>query len=265
MQSAKMTLHKANTNFASFEDMYDMVTKDDYLLNLVTKDDVERIRVSLKSGKPVDLVQYSIVTNFLSVTFNRNRKDYGELLHCFPDNFFVYHFYQMNSNKWMRGIKFFTYDAIGTNTKINIPLNLFDYHFVPNTKYPFSWQLLDPKFKEVKFNFSDLLVANAFGNPTLDQFQVRVMSSEKMNLQQLLKNPASVTDSVRRQFKRVVMHMHGGGFITMNSSAQQQYLRKFANEGECVLISVDYPLAPLKTYKEILRSIFTAYLFITVV
>lgn len=170
----------------------------------------------------------------------------------------------MNNNKWMRGIKFFTYDFIETNTKINIPLNLLDQYFTPNTKYPFAWPMLDPKFKETKFAFSDLLAANAFGNASLDDFQIRVMSSGRMNLQHLLKSPASVTDSVRKQFKRVIMHMHGGGFITMNSSAQQHYLRKFANEGECVLISVDYPLAPLKTFKAIVRSIFTAYLFITV-
>ncbi len=244
--------------------MYEQVTKDDYLLNLVTNDDVQNIKDSMASGNAVDLVQYSIVTNFLSVTFNRNRKDYGELLHCFPDNFFVYHFYQMNGNKWMRGIKFFTYDGIGTNTKINVPLDLFAKYFIPNQQYPFAWQMLDPNFKEARFTSGDLLTANAFGHSTLDQFQIRIMASEKMNLQHIFKNPANVTDSVRKQFKRVVMHMHGGGFITMSSSAQQQYLRKFANHGECVLISVDYPLAPLHTFKGIIRSVFTAYLFIIV-
>jgi hormone-sensitive lipase len=46
----------------------------------------------------------------------------------------------------------------------------------------------------------------------------------------------------------IVIHAHGGGFISMNSGAHQNYLRYWANELELPVFSIDYRLAPAYPY-----------------
>jgi len=42
----------------------------------------------------------------------------------------------------------------------------------------------------------------------------------------------------------VVVHFHGGGFLSGSSAAHENYLRQWAIEVDCIIISVDYRLAP---------------------
>lgn len=245
--------------------MYKTVTKSDYLESMVSPQDVQCIKSSLESVKGVDLVQYSVVKNFMTLQFERHIKDYCDLMHCYPDNYFVYHFYQMSENKWLQRVKYFLLDRVATNSVINLPLNLFDQYLIDNKKYPFKWRLLDRQFFTHKFTQEKILPDNAFGNALKSQFQIRMLSGESINLAWLLKHPNKITPQIRRAFRRVVIHAHGGGFITMTSASQQNYLIKFANQADCVVFSIDYPLAPLKSYKTIIECVFRAYLFIRVI
>jgi hypothetical protein len=244
--------------------MYELSAQADYLDKLVSPHDVQNIKNSLESPKGVDLVKYSVLKNFLSLQFEKHLGDYCELMHCYPDNHFNYHFYQMCDNKWLKRMKYLLLDGIGTNTKINVNLDIFERFFEPNTKYSFKWRMLSSTFLDHKFKFDQIFAGNAFGYPTKEQFTIRILNKDYINIQSFLKDSTKITDKVRSQFKKVVIHAHGGGFITMNSSSQQNYLRKFANSADCVIFSIDYPIAPLKTYKVILDSVFKAYLFIKV-
>jgi hormone-sensitive lipase len=44
--------------------------------------------------------------------------------------------------------------------------------------------------------------------------------------------------------KAVIFHIHGGGFISMSSFIHQTYTRKWANDLNVPIISVDYGKAP---------------------
>lgn len=61
----------------------------------------------------------------------------------------------------------------------------------------------------------------------------------------------SVTKLFRAQEKTpkaIILHIHGGGFISMSSFIHQTYTRKWANNLGVPIISVDYGKAPLRPF-----------------
>jgi len=42
----------------------------------------------------------------------------------------------------------------------------------------------------------------------------------------------------------MIIHIHGGGFVAMSSATHQNYTRKWANELNVPVFSIDYKLAP---------------------
>lgn len=62
--------------------------------------------------------------------------------------------------------------------------------------------------------------------------------------------------------KAVIFHIHGGGFIAMSSRSHQSYTRKWANELQTVLFSVDYRLAPEHPYPAAVDDVWAAYLWV---
>jgi hormone-sensitive lipase len=44
--------------------------------------------------------------------------------------------------------------------------------------------------------------------------------------------------------KSVILHIHGGGFISMSSFIHQTYTRTWANNLQVPIVSVDYGKAP---------------------
>jgi len=62
--------------------------------------------------------------------------------------------------------------------------------------------------------------------------------------------------------KAVVFHIHGGGFIAMSSRSHQSYTRKWANELQTVIFSVDYRLAPEHPYPAAVDDVWAAYLWV---
>lgn len=63
-------------------------------------------------------------------------------------------------------------------------------------------------------------------------------------------------------FKKIIIHMHGGGFMAMNSTYHETYLRLFANETERPVFSIDYRLAPQAQYPQPLHDCIRGYFWI---
>jgi hormone-sensitive lipase len=57
----------------------------------------------------------------------------------------------------------------------------------------------------------------------------------------------------------LVIHVHGGGFIAMSSNSHENYLRKWCNQLEVPVISIDYGLAPENPYPKALDDVWQAY------
>ena len=60
-------------------------------------------------------------------------------------------------------------------------------------------------------------------------------------------------------FDKLVLHIHGGGFISMSSSSHQSYTRKWANALGLPVFSIDYRLAPEHKFPSALDDCWQAY------
>ena len=60
-------------------------------------------------------------------------------------------------------------------------------------------------------------------------------------------------------FKELVIHIHGGGFVSMSSSSHQSYTRQWANILQKPVFSIDYRLAPEHPYPAALDDCWQAY------
>jgi len=64
------------------------------------------------------------------------------------------------------------------------------------------------------------------------------------------------------KFNRVLIDIHGGGFISTTTRCHQTYLRKWANECNMVIFAIDYKLAPEVKYPSVLDDVWQAYFWI---
>lgn len=91
--------------------------------------------------------------------------------------------------------------------------------------------------------------------------QVRVLSSEKLPIDLktgedsripkvytscfcLPPRPLSLPKHATNTIDKLIIHIHGGGFVAMSSSSHQNYTRIWANELGVPIFSIDYRLAP---------------------
>ncbi len=65
-----------------------------------------------------------------------------------------------------------------------------------------------------------------------------------------------------RVFDKIVIHIHGGGFIAMSTRSHQTYLRQWAKQTGMVVFSVEYRLAPVHKYPDGLDDVWQAYYWI---
>lgn len=61
---------------------------------------------------------------------------------------------------------------------------------------------------------------------------------------------------------KIIIHFHGGGFITMDSCTHQNYTRQWTNDLGIPVFSVDYRLAPKYPYPDPVNDCFQAYCWI---
>lgn len=65
--------------------------------------------------------------------------------------------------------------------------------------------------------------------------------------------------TVRPPSKNLIIHLHGGGFVATSSNFAQLFLRHWAVEVGCPIISVDYTLAPDAQFPRQVEESFFAY------
>lgn len=57
----------------------------------------------------------------------------------------------------------------------------------------------------------------------------------------------------------IILHFHGGGFVSGNAATHEVYLREWAKETSAIVFSVDYTLAPEAQYPLALDECFYIY------
>lgn len=60
----------------------------------------------------------------------------------------------------------------------------------------------------------------------------------------------------------ILIHIHGGGFVSMSSQSHQAYTRHWAVETSIPIFSIDYRLAPENPYPAALNDVWQAYYWI---
>lgn len=263
LQNFKVALAKSNNTFLTFGEMYELLLTD-YLNNLVSNEHVISISESLLSERNLDLMRLSTLTNYISHSFDKNTKDYAELMSCFPHNLFLYYFYQMSDYKWVKRFRFIILESVGSNIKFSVKFSAFEEWLTSNKKYGFRWRMLKDDFKTESVDESTLFTPHMFEKQERDQFMIRLVSSSKIDLKGILKRQLKVNEKLQSHFKRVIIHIHGGGYIAMSSSSHQSYLRKFAKQTGAAVFSIDYPLAPSHKFVSIFESVVKGYLYILV-
>jgi hormone-sensitive lipase len=61
---------------------------------------------------------------------------------------------------------------------------------------------------------------------------------------------------------KIIIHVHGGGFISMSSSSHQCYTRIWANETGVPVFSIDYRLSPKWQFPAALNDVWQTYHFL---
>ena len=75
-------------------------------------------------------------------------------------------------------------------------------------------------------------------------------------------DPNQSNKSKINSMERIIIHIHGGGFISMSSGSHQIYTRKWANSLKVPIFSIDYGLAPKHAYPKAFDDCFQAYMWI---
>lgn len=102
---------------------------------------------------------------------------------------------------------------------------------------------------------------------TIDSVKIKLLNHEYLDIPKLnlLKtNIFSAKQEKKLIYKNdirdtIIIHIHGGGFISMSSDSHENYLRKWAKALKVPIFSIDYKLAPKYKYPEGLNDIWQAY------
>ena len=262
----KVSLFRVNNLFPPVPAMLEALARPDFADSVVTSDCVQSLySTEFRHGIP-KLVSLALVKHLVHNVFDDSLEDYHHVLSYFPRNDFIYYFYNVVDNKWLKKLVGITLSYVPTNCKIRVPFSFCEEHMRPNELYPgLSWRMLDQSFHDRRFEPSEVMPSHALdGELGTSHFQVRFLSKLAMDLHALAAGKQQMSREVREEFRKVILHIHGGGFISMSSSSHQSYLRKFVRQNDAVLFSIDYPLSPMKKYPDILDSVLKGYLFVLV-
>lgn len=72
-------------------------------------------------------------------------------------------------------------------------------------------------------------------------------------------NSSCVKRKLLPKSDHLLIHFHGGGFVTQSTNAQEPYLREWAHALEVPILSCDYTLAPAARYPRPLEEALTVY------
>eukprot|EP00730_Choanoeca_flexa_P002427 TRINITY_DN11047_c0_g1_i4.p1 TRINITY_DN11047_c0_g1~~TRINITY_DN11047_c0_g1_i4.p1 ORF type:complete len:836 (+),score=162.49 TRINITY_DN11047_c0_g1_i4:312-2510(+) len=105
--------------------------------------------------------------------------------------------------------------------------------------------------------------------PTFGVIQVRLLSYKRHEGQAKPKNSKSEPSSAETETgrhtqppsSRLLVHIHGGGFLSNSSKSHEVYLRDWAKELDCPILSIDYSLAPEHIFPAAINECFYAYIW----
>ncbi|CAD8063897.1 unnamed protein product [Paramecium primaurelia] len=136
-------------------------------------------------------------------------------------------------------------------------------------------------FDLIDENLYEKLIQSLFRKDRQNKIKVRVLSANKevfrskIDEELIVKQIANISKDHNNIFegtspgldgkiKKVILQIHGGGWVGMSSFSHQTYTRKWANHiGEdCVIFSIDYRLAPKYPYPYALEDVWQLYLWI---
>lgn len=264
LQNIQLVMAKANYALPSYENMYKILA-DNYIQMYVSSKDSELIAEAYKTGSEKSLLSVSMLGHYIKTKINLvNTSDETKLMRFFPNDQFIYNFLQISDSKWLGKMRAFIYVGVKMNVKIPIKMQTLDALLEPTDNYGFKWRTLKHGFTLDCIKPNDFLYNDVFGNHKDCEFKIRLLSNVAIPFKELLQGKKSLEPKVKDKLKRVILHIHGGGFIAMSSSSHQGYLRKFCNEVDALIFSIDYPLAPMSKFKEVIEIIFKAYLYIQV-
>jgi hormone-sensitive lipase len=80
------------------------------------------------------------------------------------------------------------------------------------------------------------------------------MTNKFLKKEEELKSPKK-----KENINGVIIHIHGGGFVSMSSSSHRNYLYQWAKSLNMIIFSIDYRLAPQDPFPAPLDDIWQAY------
>ena len=261
----KVSLFRMNNLFQTNSKMLTTLLEGVYPDQVVTQECIDNFDTTqFKNGMP-QLISASILKQLFQNHFDEMTSDYHQILSLFPRNDFIYYFYNLIENKWLKKLWGIIYPYVLTNAKFKIPFNFYHKFFVKNDIYPnCSFKMLSHEFWDHQVEPSEFFIDKKDPRVSENYFSIRLLSKKAVDLKMLALNPSLMTKEIKSEFKKVILHIHGGGFITMSSSSHQSYLRKFVRQFDSVVFSIDYPLAPKKKHKDIFESIIKGYFYVYV-
>lgn len=70
------------------------------------------------------------------------------------------------------------------------------------------------------------------------------LSKWKMDFESFVKGSGKNDNEIKKELQEIIIHIHGGGFVSMSSGSHQNYTRRWANMLKRPVFSIDYRLAP---------------------
>ncbi|CAD8107291.1 unnamed protein product [Paramecium sonneborni] len=187
-----------------------------------------------------------------------------------------------NNSTFFKNFMKLTNCKVKSHLKINVPFlfreDQFKYHHDNNTYVQEKFK----GFKMVDDLYNKLQAKELLFKQKQQKIKVRILSANKIVLYkdvdytQLVQKVTEMSsehhqisqviqkDNRNTKIKKVVLHIHGGGWVAMSSFSHQSYTRKWANYlGEdTIIFSIDYRLAPEYRYPYALEDVWQLYLWI---
>lgn len=264
IETVELAMGKAQSAFSDFETLY-LTLQKNYIKKYTQSTDSHIISNCCKEGYDKNLFTLSAMGHYVKGRINIiNTNDQRTLMKFFPKSQFIYAFLQMTENKWIKILRYITYLRVKTNKKLYIRPAALEPYFEYKNNYSFKWPTLKKTFNISDLKVHELFYADFFGYQKNSKYSIRIISMLKINIRGLLLRTEQLNDEIRNGLKKIIFHLHGGGFISMSSSSHQVYLRKYAKAVNACIFSIDYPLAPTNRYKVIVKAVFEAYIVVIV-
>lgn len=260
----KLAMAKSSFSLTDFENMYIRLSKN-YIDSFINHKDSLPIADAMKTKSVKSLLNVSVFGHYVKNKINRlTTEDEMVLMKYFPNPTFLHNFLNMADHKFVSKFRFLTIPIIAQNKKIYFIEDDFDMFLERKDNYGFKWNTLKPGF-QLKDLSKILFNNNHFKKPKEQLFAIRFLNNFKIPFKEILLGTAFLKKHQKEKLKRVIFHIHGGGFICMSSDSHQSYLRPFVKKTGAALFSIDYPLAPASRYKQIIEIIFKSYVYVLVI